>query len=591
MINDSMTVTGTTSADEGIGANRDASLIATPNQALAPALAALAIGDFRGAAKVLEEVVTVAPDLALAHEMLGGLSLGVLDDYPQARRHFETAYRLHRKAGDLAAATRAAIAVAQVESTSGNRSGARGWLSRAKRLIEQIGPCVEEGYYRIAMMGCEVPDVSELQASAGRALEVARTFRDTNLEIRALAESGLALISLGHTSDGLERLDEALAAVTSGEVPDFVTCGFTCCAVLSACSLLGDIERLTRLMESLRRVATDRFNGYESPILTSHCHQTYGTMLVEAGRWQEAEEELRRAVEVSVCAGHRAAAMASLAELRIHQNRTVEAAALLQGWEDRLETAAAQAKLHDTRDELDLAVSVLRWALRAQETNLVASAPLWAHLVDLECRRGPASRSRMGPGDRVAAADQAASCLESIADRLASPGVRALARLSRARVQAARGEDTASILEATLRELGDDEQPRLRAEIHIALANAEQKRDVAAATTQARAGLAIFERLGSHRDADRAAGLLRSLGVSVRVGADAGGRRGLQILSRREREVVPLLSEGLSNAEIAQRLFITSKTVEHHISNILARLGLRTRTEVAAWAHRTAAGR
>jgi DNA-binding CsgD family transcriptional regulator len=534
------------------------------------------MGDFRGAAMALEEAVSATPDLAIAHEMLGGLSLGVLDDYPRALQHLEISYRLYRESGDLAAAARAAIELAQVEATSGNSAGARGWLGRAKRLIDDIGPCVEEGYYRIAVMGCEVPDVTELEASAGRALEIARTFHDTNLEVRALADSGLALISLGRTADGLGRLDEALTAVISGEVRDFVTCGFTCCAVVSACALLGDIDRLTRLIESLRRVATERFNNYESPILTSHCHQTYGRMLSEAGRWPEAEVELRRAVEVSLNAGHRASAMATLAELRIHQNRTAEAAVLLRGWEDRLEAAPAQAKLHDARDELDLAASVLRWALREQETNLVASAPMWAHLVDVECRHD------------LAAADEAASRLESIAGSLDSPGIRALARLSRGRVQTARGEDAAATLLAGLRELGEDERPRLRAQIHIALAEAEQRRDVAAATTQARAGLAIFERLGARRDADRAAALLRSLGVRVRTGADSAGRRGLEMLSRREREVVPLVAEGLSNAEIAKQLFITPKTVEHHITRILGRLGLRTRTEVAAWAHRTA---
>jgi len=392
--------------------------------------------------------------------MLGGLCLGVLDDYPRALRHLEISYRLYRQGADLRAAARAAIALAQVDATSGNGAGARGWLGRAKRLIDEIGPCVEEGYYRIAMMGCEVPDVSELEASAARALEVARTFHDTNLEIRALAESGLALISLGQTAHGLQRLDEALAAVISGEVPDFVTCGFTCCAVVSACALLGDIDRLTRLIESLRRVATDRFNSYQSPILTSHCHQTYGTMLSEAGRWDEAEVELRRAVEVSVCTGHRASAMASLADLRIHQNRTAEAVVLLRGLEDRLETAPAQAKLHHARGELDLAVSILRWALREQESNLVASAPLWAHLVEIECRRD------------LPAADGSASRLESIAGSLASPGIRALARLSRGRVQTACGEDAVPTLQAALSDLGDDERPRLRAEIHIALAEA-----------------------------------------------------------------------------------------------------------------------
>jgi rhodanese-related sulfurtransferase len=105
-------------------------------------LAALTVGDFRGAAAALEEVVSSAPDLALAHEMLGGLSLGALDDYPRALHHFEISYRLHRKVGNLPAAARAAISLAQVDETSGNGAGARGWLSRSKRLIDEIGPCL-----------------------------------------------------------------------------------------------------------------------------------------------------------------------------------------------------------------------------------------------------------------------------------------------------------------------------------------------------------------------------------------------------------------------------------------------------------------
>jgi DNA-binding NarL/FixJ family response regulator len=429
-------------------------------------------------------------------------------------------------------------------------------------------------------MGCEVADVTELEANAARALEIARAFGDTNLEIRALAESGLALVSLGQTSEGLDRLDEALAAVIGGEAGDLMTSGLTCCAVVSACERLGDVERLTHLLESLRRMASERFRGFESPILTSHCSQAYGGLLCEAGRWDEAEAALRRALAVSNCAGHHAAAAARLAELRIHQNRTAEAAELLRGWEDRLEVAPALAQLHEARDELDLAGSTLRWALREQETNLVVSAPLWSRLVDVERRRGD-----------LAGAAEAAARLESIAGELLVPGVRALALLSRARVRAAGGEDAEADLIAALRQLREGERPRLRGEIHLELAGAKRDRNPAAATTEARAALAIFERLGSRRDVDRAAALLRSLGVTVRATAGPRGRTDLEELSRREREVVPLLAEGLSNTEIAGRLFVTPKTVEHHVTSILAKLGLRSRAEVAAWAaHRRASG-
>lgn len=74
-------------------------------------------------------------------------------------------------------------------------------------------------------------------------------------------------------------------------------------------------------------------------------------------------------------------------------------------------------------------------------------------------------------------------------------------------------------------------------------------------------------------------GLARSL-------RDAPSRDPMAQLSQREREVLLLIAEGLSNLQIAERLAIGEKTVKTHVGNILAKLGLVDRTQVAVWAWR-----
>ena len=98
------------------------------------------------------------------------------------------------------------------------------------------------------------------------------------------------------------------------------------------------------------------------------------------------------------------------------------------------------------------------------------------------------------------------------------------------------------------------------------------------AVDHARGALATFDKLGAELDADRTAELLRSLGVA------SIGPKGLGLLSGREQQVLRLLGAGLSNPEIAGRLYISRKTASHHVSSVLAKLNLRNRAEAAAYA-------
>lgn len=119
------------------------------------------------------------------------------------------------------------------------------------------------------------------------------------------------------------------------------------------------------------------------------------------------------------------------------------------------------------------------------------------------------------------------------------------------------------------------------ARLELARAVAEERPEVAIA--EASAALDTFERLRAARDADAAAALLRTLGGPARTGPR--GRQ--EPLTKREAEVLELLGHGLSNPEIGDRLYISRKTVEHHVGRILAKLGLRSRAEAAAHAARS----
>jgi DNA-binding CsgD family transcriptional regulator len=90
---------------------------------------------------------------------------------------------------------------------------------------------------------------------------------------------------------------------------------------------------------------------------------------------------------------------------------------------------------------------------------------------------------------------------------------------------------------------------------------------------------ARFEQLGARVLVERTDAKLRSIGARVPRGARASTRTNVGGLTDREVEVLDLLDEGLRNAEIAERLHLSEKTVGHHVSAILAKLGVSSRLE------------
>jgi len=423
------------------------------------------------------------------------------------------------------------------------------------------GDCPERGWVELACV-LATDDLAKKEQHIAAAMDIARRFGDTDLEFDALAYAGVCLVERGRIDEGMRKLDEAAAAAQGGEVQGYTAAGEIYCKMLMACELALDVRRAEQWTDAANFLVRRANVSWASAI----CRMYYGGILTAAGRWAEAEDELGTSVRI-YDGGYRAlrsGAVVRLADLRVRQGRLEEAEQLLAGHEHDGYAVRPLARLHLARGEAELAATLLRRHLD-QAGDGVLQAPLLALLAEVEVAAGRADDARA-----------ISARLAAIAEQTPMPLLRALAEFAAGMVA-----DEAAIahFEAALSGFVEAGLPLEEARTRLQLARllAEAKPDVAIA--EARAALAVFDRLGAVPDADAAAALLRSLGARGRTGPKCVG-----VLSKREQEVLQLVGLGLSNPEIATRLFISRKTASHHVSNVLAKLGLRNRAEAAAYA-------
>jgi DNA-binding CsgD family transcriptional regulator len=542
--------------------------IADAEESVAKGYEALASGKWERAREAFQRSLTIAD----SPEALDGVgrALWWLREVRDAVVYRERAYAGFRRDGELARASRIALWLSREYALAfGNHAAAGGWLARAERLLRDVAPGAEQGWLDLARSE-RARDAHASAQLAGKALEVALTAGDTDLELRAVAQLGFAEVSVGRVDEGLAHLDEAMAAATSGEPTSLETFADVCCTLMLACERAGDTER----PQQWSQVLDEFVRKYDPVTLLAFCRTCCADVFSATGRIDAAEAELVAAIRELTAAGQRSRCIppaARLAEIRVLQGRLDEAERLLGGLESHPDAVRAAVAMHLARGESRSAEALL--VARLDEvgwTNLLA-APLLELLV----------QARLAD-DRVAEATAAAEALEALANAPGRERVEAAAALTRGRIACAAGEANAvNILQQAVNGFA-----RLGLRLEVAQARLELARALApqsppAAIETARHARNELEGLGASRESDAAAALMRSLGARGRAGP-----RSLGSLSRRETEVLRLLGEGLSNREIAVRLFISPKTAEHHVGRIYAKLGLKSRAEAAAYAVR-----
>ena len=479
----------------------------------------------------------------------------------------EEAYRLLLVEGRTLAAGRVARTRAYQCVLDGADPEAAGWLGRARRLTGEHQDPVEEAWLAVFdAMGLADPEEARRRL-VGLAAH-ARDLGAADLECDALALRGQLDVLAGRVTQGMAALDEALLAVCAGEVAEPVVVEGACCLMLWACEVTADVDRAEQWLARLDRHAAQGGGVGLRPV----CRSYQGGILAVAGRWAEAEAALRTALDpphdTYRFVTHNA--LVRLADLRVREGRWEEAEVLLREVDGAIDAALVHATLDRLRGRPALARERIARALPSADP--VARSRLLALEVHVE----------LDAGD-LAAARQALVALQEAGT--GGPAATATVELAAGAVGCAAGE-TAEGLDRLRRAVTGFDRARMPWELATARMTLAEAMlgvgvDVEVPLAEATEALRTAQELGAARLVDRAAALLRSLGRPIRVGP-----RGTADLTHREQEVLDLLGAGLSNPAIAEGRVISRKTVEHHVSRVLSKLGLRNRAEAAAHAVR-----
>jgi LuxR family maltose regulon positive regulatory protein len=494
-------------------------------------------------------------------EGLEGLSWAAwwLDDRAAVFDARERAYHGYRAAGDPAGAARMATWLASDElDFHGAVAVAGGWLARSHRLLAPLAQGPDHGWLAFldGYLAHGAGDTAQAAELGRRTAELGRRFAVGDLEMLGLALEGATLVVCAQVAEGMRRLDEATAAAMDGEATIPISRAWACCFLVTACTGVRDYERAATWCDRIEDFAA----RYGSRYMLAFCRAEYGAVQLWRGRWSEAEALLDASVEDYSRSRPAwvAQPLATLAELRRRQGRRAEAKELLER-----AGASSSAQLCDARLALEAGD-----ALRAAE---LADRVLRALPDERRLARVPALevaiRSRAARGELDQARGALAE-LRDVASHVATAPLMAAADLEDGVLAAAAGEHERA---RTLLEDAVDGFERAGGPYDAALARIELAAALAAlgrpadAAREAASAATSLDELGAATEADRARRAMRRHG-----------------LSPREREVLELLADGLTNRQIADRLVLSEHTVHRHVANILRKLRVPSRAAAAA---------
>lgn len=472
--------------------------------------------------------------------------------------------------GDTKEAVRCAFWLGFTLLNNGESAQASGWFARARRLLDEGDlDCVEQGYMLLpaAIRSVHEGNVVAAHAMFVQAASIGARFRDVDLVTSARMGQGRALIRQGEVARGLSLLDEAMIAVTAGEISP-VMVGGVYCSVLEACSEILDLRRAQEWTSAL-----ERWYASQPDIVPyrGQCIVRRAEILQLHGDWPSALQQAQQACQqLSQPTPNAALGSAFYRRAEIHRLRgefaeAEEAYRQANQWERTPQPGYAQFRL--AQGQIEAANTAIRHVAEAVRESGQRARVLDAYVeIVLAAHDVPAAR---------AAADE----LEEISTHLNAPMVDAMwARAEGAVLLAeknARGAHTA--LRRALTVWSDLAAPYETARVRVLLAlSCRELGDHDTADLEFAAAREVFELLGAAPGVAQVEALSRKKAAAGAVGP----------LTGREVEILRLVASGMTNRAIAGKLRISEKTVARHLSNIFTKLDLPSRAAATAYAYK-----
>lgn len=473
-------------------------------------------------------------------------------------------FELWAEAGEIHRATRATYWLWSAHVFArGEFAIAAGWVGRASALAEEQG-AGEYGWLLIprAYGFLARDDYAAAEGLLHRVTELGLGRGDIDLITIATTMRGRASLKLGSLPEGLALLDQAMVRILTLTTSPRAT-SVMYCAAIGSCYEVQEIARAAEWSAAL-----DQWLGtlpQLGGVYFGNCRIYRAILMRLRGDWSRAEAELEQAcrdlaADGQLVAGH---AWYELGELRRLRGEP--------GVEEAFEQATALGHvaqpglaLHRlSQGDAQAAGAGLRRVL-AERTHVGDRLVLLPAVVETWLAAG-----------RLDEAKEAVIELERSAQTYPTTAVRAI--LDAARGAVALGEDRAGDALVRLRAASNRwrelDAPYETAQVSVRIGEGcRAVGDEEGAGMELRAALATFERLGARPDASRVRGLL------------SGQNAHLAVLSPREIDVLRLIVRGRTNAEIAAQLCLSERTVHRHVSNILTRLDVRSRTSAATYA-------